>query len=453
MSQKILLIDDERAIRSSLRDILEYENYQVEEAENAVKALEILKDRSFDVIFCDIKMPQMDGLEFLEKVKTSVDAPIIMISGHGTIETAVEALKKGAYDFIEKPLDLNRLLVSVRNALEKKSLVAETKILKSKIHKSDDIIGDSPELKAVLDMADKVAPTDARVLICGENGTGKELLARRIHNKSLRADQPLIEVNCAAIPSELIESELFGHESGSFTGAVAMRRGRVEQADGGTLFLDEVGGLSPELQVKLLRTLQERRFERVGGTEDIEVDIRMVAATNKKLTDAVVAGAFREDLFYSLSIINIPLPPLRERREDIPVLVAHFSEKVSKENGIPHKSFSTEALNYLTGYEWPGNIRQLQNVVERCLVLGSGNEITLDNLPPEIRDEEAQFKSAVDLLPVRLDLADTLEKIEAALIRRALARSEFVQVKAAELLGISKSLLQYKLKKYAITGH
>jgi two-component system NtrC family response regulator len=308
-------------------------------------------------------------------------------------------------------------------------------------------------MRDALSMVDRAAPSRSTVLISGESGTGKELVARAIHFASPRKEGPFVSVNCMALNPGVLESELFGHERGSFTGAVSMRRGRFEQANGGTLFLDEVGELTPDLQVKLLRVLQERRFERVGSGGEIEVDIRVVAATNTDLQVKVQAGEFREDLFYRLNVIHIPLPPLRERREDIPLLAAHFTEKLAKENGVQSKSFSDEAMNVLMGYEWPGNIRHLQNVVERCLVLLQEQIISVDNLPPEIRDEEAQFKSAVDLLPVELDLAGTLEKIEAALIRRALVRAELVQVKAAELLGISKSLLQYKLKKYGITGH
>ena len=317
----------------------------------------------------------------------------------------------------------------------------------------ENLIGRSPAMLQLKDQIRRIAGSTSTVLVTGESGTGKELVARAIHFSSPRSQEPFVSVNCMALNPGVLESELFGHEKGSFTGAVAMRRGRFEQASGGTLFLDEVGELTPELQVKLLRVLQERRFERVGGNEEIEVDIRIVAATNKDLMPLVQAGTFREDLYYRLNVVHIPIPPLRERREDIPLLVAHFAEKAAKENGIPPKTFSTEALNHLSGYEWPGNIRQLQNVVERCLVLVPGDVITLEDLPAEIRDEEAQFKSAVDLLPVQLDLADTLERIEAALIRRALVRADFVQAKAAELLGISKSLMQYKLKKYSITGH
>ena len=317
----------------------------------------------------------------------------------------------------------------------------------------ENLIGRSPAMLQLKDQIRQIAGSTSTVLVTGESGTGKELVARAIHFSSPRSQEPFVSVNCMALNPGVLESELFGHEKGSFTGAVAMRRGRFEQASGGTLFLDEVGELTPELQVKLLRVLQERRFERVGGSEEIEVDIRIVAATNKDLMPLVQAGTFREDLYYRLNVVHIPIPPLRERREDIPLLVAHFAEKAAKENGIPPKTFSTEALNHLSGYEWPGNIRQLQNVVERCLVLVPGDVITLEDLPAAIRDEEAQFKSAVDLLPVQLDLADTLERIEAALIRRALVRADFVQAKAAELLGISKSLMQYKLKKYSITGH
>jgi len=369
MSQKILIIDDERAVRTSLRDILEYENYSVEEAETAVQALEILKNTVFDAIFCDIKMPKMDGIEFLERAKTLTDTPIIMISGHGTIDTAVDALKKGAYDFIEKPPDLNRLLVSVRNALERKNLVAETKLLKTKIQKSDEIIGSSDAMKTILAMADKVAPTEARVLICGENGTGKELLARRIHNQSLRANHPLIEVNCAAIPSELIESELFGHEKGSFTSAIKQRKGFFEQADGGTLFLDEIGDMSLSAQAKVLRALQENKISRVGGEKDIAVNVRVITATNKDLTAEIAEGKFREDLFHRISVIVLKLPNLNSRISDLPELVDHFIEEICKNQGKSKISMSEKALQELSKRTWTGNIRELRNVVERLVIL------------------------------------------------------------------------------------
>jgi two-component system NtrC family response regulator len=315
------------------------------------------------------------------------------------------------------------------------------------------IVGNSRAIRDVLTMVERAAPSKSTVLITGESGTGKELVARAIHYSSPRKDGPFISVNCMALNAGVLESELFGHEKGSFTGATAMKRGRFEMAHGGTLFLDEIGELSHDMQVKLLRVLQERTFERVGGSAPIEVDIRVVAATNKNLLEEVGKGSFREDLYYRLNVVQVELPPLRERREDIPLLAAHFVHKYAEDNELPQKNFSPEALDYLTGYEWPGNIRQLENIVERCMVLTPSATIGVEDLPHEIRDEETQLKSAVDLLPVKLDLADTLDKLEAALIRRALVRSEFVQVKAAELLGISKSLLQYKLKKYGITGH
>ena len=316
-----------------------------------------------------------------------------------------------------------------------------------------ELLARSPSLESIAQRIRRVAPYDATVIVTGESGCGKEVVATTIQQMSARRNAPFVRVNCAALPGSLIESELFGFERGAFTGARERHAGLFEQADGGTLFLDEIAELTPDLQVKLLRVLQERRFERVGGGEEIEVDIRVVAATNKDLAAMVEKGTFRDDLYYRLNVVQIPLPALRERREDIPLLVAHFMDKVARENDMPAKKFTTEALNYLSGYEWPGNIRQLENVVESCMVLVPGTVIDVDNLPAEIRDEDSQFKSAVDLLPVQLDLADTLEKIEAALIRRALVRADLVQVKAAELLGISKSLLQYKLKKYAITGH
>ena len=453
----LLIIDDEKNYLLVLEALLMEAGYTITALNDPETALAFLADSEVDVIITDMKMPKVSGQEVLTHVKqTQPHIPVLIMTAFGSIEGAVEAMKYGAFHYISKPFSNDEMLLSVHNAVQLSSAHRQYRLLQENLEDrfgKHQIVGSSRAIRDTMSLVDQAAPTRSTVLITGESGTGKELVARAIHFASPRRQGPFITVNCMALNPGVLESELFGHERGSFTGAVAMRRGRFEQASGGTLFLDEVGELSPELQVKLLRALQERRFERVGGTEEIEVDIRMVAATNKKLTDAVAVGTFREDLFYRLNVINIPLPPLRERREDIPGLVVHFAEKISRENGVSLKSFSTEALNYLTGYEWPGNIRQLQNVVERCLVLGSGDEITLDNLPPEIRDEEAQFKSAVDLLPVQLDLADTLEKIEAALIRRALVRSEFVQVKAAELLGISKSLLQYKLKKYAITGH
>ena len=459
MSEKahILVIDDENGYLLVLETLLTDADYTVTCLNDPETALNFLEESEVDVVVTDMKMPRISGREVLERVKKNwPHIPVLIMTAFGTIESAVDVMKYGAFDYITKPFANDELLLSLHNAVELSHAHRQYRILQEAMadrYGTHQIIGRSRAIRDVLTMVERAAPSKSTVLISGESGTGKELVARAIHVSSPRRDGPFVSVNCMALNPGVLESELFGHEKGSFTGAVAMRRGRFEQADGGTLFLDEIGELTPDLQVKLLRVLQERRFERVGGGEEIEVDIRVVAASNKDLLQLVESGHFREDLYYRLNVVQIPLPPLRERREDIPLLVAHFMEVIATDNGTSPKVFSTEALNYLTGYEWPGNIRQLQNVVERCMVLVQGQTIDVDNLPPEIRDEEAQFKSAVDLLPVQIDLPDTLEKIEAALIRRALARAELVQVKAAELLGISKSLLQYKLKKYGITGH
>ncbi|MDR1777918.1 MAG: sigma-54 dependent transcriptional regulator [Desulfovibrio sp.] len=453
----ILVIDDEKNYLLVLQTLLEDAGYAVTAVNDPETALAFLEESEVDVVVTDMKMPKITGQGVLQRVKKSwPHIQVLIMTAFGSIESAVEVMKFGAFDYITKPFSNDELLLSVRNAAELARAHRQYRILQAAmedrygVHK---IVGRSRAIHDVLSMVDRAAPSRATVLITGESGTGKELVARAIHYTSPRKDKPFVSVDCMALNPGVLESELFGHEKGSFTGAVAMRRGRFEQADGGTLFLDEVGELTLDLQVKLLRVLQERRFERVGGTVPLEVDIRIVAATNKDLTGLVKLGQFRDDLFYRLNVVHIPMPPLRERREDVPVLVTHFVEKAATENNMPPKSFTPEALNYLTGYEWPGNIRQLENVVESCLVLGSGAAIGVDDLPPDIRDEEAQFKSAVDLLPVELDLADTLEKIEAALIRRALARAKLKQVDAAKYLGISKSLLQYKLGKYGITGH
>ena len=431
--------------------------YEVTALSDPETALAFLDDSEVDVVITDMKMPRVSGGEVLARVKKNwPHIPVLIMTAFGSIESAVDLMKQGATNYITKPFSNDEMLLSVQNAAELARMHRQYRILHESLEErygKHRIIGNSRAMRELMSLVDRAAPSRATVLITGESGTGKELVARAIHFASQRSHEPFVSVNCMAFNAGVLESELFGHEKGSFTGAVAMRRGRFEQADGGTLFLDEVGELSPELQVKLLRVLQERSFERVGGSAEIQVDIRVVTATNRDLLAMVHAGTFREDLYYRLNVVHIPLPPLRERREDIPLLVAHFTEKCCKENDLPLKTFSTEALNYLVGYEWPGNVRQLQNVVERCVVLVSGQEITLEQLPPEIRDEEAQFKSAVDLLPVQLDLADTLERIEAALIRRALVRADFIQANASKLLGISKSLMQYKLKKYGITGH
>lgn len=369
---KILIIDDERAIRRSIREILEYEKYVVDEAEDGMQGLEMATKNEYELIFCDIKMQKMDGIEVLDSlIAKQIDTPIIMISGHGTIENAVDCLKKGAYDFLPKPIDLNRLLVSVRNALDKKDLVQETKALKRKISKIDQvqIIGESDAILSVRQLIEKVAPTDARVMITGENGTGKELVARLLHQKSKRTHMPMLEVNCAAIPSELIESELFGHEKGSFTSAIKQRKGKFELANGGTLFLDEIGDMSLSAQAKVLRALQENKISRVGGDGDISVDVRIVAATNKNLIEEIEKGNFREDLFHRLNVIPIHVPALRDRKDDIPLLVEFFLKQIAEELNLAPVNFDKAALKTLQDWKWPGNIRELRNVVERLMIL------------------------------------------------------------------------------------
>ncbi|MEM6522930.1 MAG: sigma-54 dependent transcriptional regulator [Bacteroidota bacterium] len=373
---KVLIIDDEQSIRDTLKEILEYEKYQVSEAKNGEEGLKLLTAEKFDVALCDIKMPKMDGLEVLEKaVIEGVDTPFIMISAHGTIDTAVDATKKGAFDFIQKPPDLNRLLVTLRNAIDNGTLATQTKVLKKKVSKAYDIVGDSNSILEVKETIEKVAPTEARVLITGENGTGKELVARWIHDKSSRSKGQLVEVNCAAIPSELIESELFGHEKGSFTSAVKQRIGKFEQANEGTLFLDEIGDMSLSAQAKVLRALQENRITRVGGDKDIKVNVRVVAATNKNLKKAIEENKFREDLYHRLSVILIKVPALRDRITDIPLLVDKFLDDIAVEYGSKKKEINPEAIELLQKHKWTGNIRELRNVVERLIIM-SGNTIT-----------------------------------------------------------------------------
>lgn len=370
---QILIIDDDRPIRTSLTEVLEYEKFKVDSAEDGASGLKMLKDGKYDLLLCDIKMPKMDGMEVLDKlIEEHIEVPVVMISGHGDIETAVSAVKKGAFDFIAKPLDLNRLLVTVRNALDKNDLVTETKQLRKKVYKSklNEIIGESKAIEAVKEMIDKVAPTDARVLITGENGTGKELVALNLHQYSERKKDPFVEVNCAAIPSELIESELFGHEKGAFTSAIKQKKGKFEQAEGGTLFLDEIGDMSASAQAKVLRALQENKISRVGSEKDIKVNVRVLAATNKDLKQEIEAGNFREDLYHRLSVILINVPALRERKEDIALLTDYFLDKLSKENGHPKKEISAKALKALEQFDWTGNIRELRNVIERLIILG-----------------------------------------------------------------------------------
>lgn len=390
---KILIIDDERAIRRALREILEFENFDVDEAEDGKQGVRKAVSEEYAIIFCDIKMPNMDGMEVLDALKdAAVESPVIMISGHGTIDTAVQAIKKGAFDFIEKPLDLNRILVTIRNASDRSALVEERKVLKKTVQrfKGTSIIGETPEIIQIKSMIEKVAPSDARVLVTGENGTGKELVARSLHDLSNRKDQAFVEVNCAAIPAELIESELFGHEKGAFTSAIKQKKGKFELAEGGTLFLDEIGDMSTSAQAKVLRALQENVIQRVGGEKDIKINTRVVAATNKDLRKEIEEGRFREDLYHRLAVILIHVPSLNERREDIPVLAEHFLTMVCNEHGISRKQFSPDALDALKQTDWTGNIRELRNIIERLVILCGetikGEDVRLFSNPKSVKN-------------------------------------------------------------------
>ena len=454
MNNQILVIDDEKNYLLILETILGEEDYSVTALSDPEMALNYLDESEVDVVITDMKMPGVSGQEVLEHVRKNYPhIPVLIMTAYGSIDGAVEAMKCGAFDYISKPFSNDELVLSVKKAVMLSRSEQEIIRLRQTLaeqHGPHKLVGRSKPIREVLQLVSKVAPSKSTVMVTGESGTGKELIAKAIHYSSPRKNAPFISVNCMSLNPGVLESEIFGHEKGSFTGASAMKKGRFELAHGGTLFLDEIGELSSDLQVKLLRVLQERSFERVGGSKTITVDIRLVVATNKNLKEAVEQGNFREDLYYRLNVVNVDIPPLRERREDIPVLVAHFMQKLSGDENRSNKKFAPDALEYLTAYEWPGNVRQLENVVERCMVLAAKDVIGVEDLPSEIKDEEAQFKSAVDLLPIKLELAGTLVKIEAALIRRALVKSGFVQVKAAEFLSISKSLLQYKLKKYNI---
>ncbi|MBU1041440.1 MAG: sigma-54 dependent transcriptional regulator [Proteobacteria bacterium] len=456
MSGNILIMDDELNYLLVLEAILSDAGYKVTTLSDPEMGLAFLEESEVDVVVTDMKMPKLTGKDVLDHVKKHYSyIPVLIMTAFGSIEAAVEAMRTGAFDYITKPFSNEELLLSISKAMQFARSQQENRLLRRQIQERfgpENIVARDKSMRHVLDMVHRAAPSRSTVLVTGESGTGKELIAKAIHNDSPRKDGPFISVNCMALNTGVLESELFGHEKGSFTGAVSRRRGRFELADKGTLFLDEIGELSHDMQVKLLRVLQERCFERVGGTESVEVDIRIVAATNRDLTKAVADGRFREDLFYRLNVVSIELPPLRERREDIPFLAAHFLDRYARENNRELKGFTPSAMDYLSAYEWPGNVRQLENVIERCVVMSMGDTVSAEDLPPEIKDEESQFKSAVDLLPTKLDLSDTLEKIEGAVIRRALVRADFVQVKAAELLNVSKSLLQYKLKKYNISA-
>lgn len=414
---KILIVDDEPAIRKTLREILEFEKYDVDEANDGLDCLVKLKQTKYDVVIMDIKMPKMDGMEALDRVQLlAPETPVIMISGHANIDTAVDAVKKGAFDFISKPPDLNRMLITVRNAMDKSSLITEAKVLKRKVHKhkTQEIIGSSKAINTIKDTIDRVAPTEARVLITGENGTGKELVARWMHEKSPRRDGNIVEVNCAAIPSELIESELFGHEKGSFTSAHKQRMGKFELANGGTIFLDEIGDMSLSAQAKVLRALQENKITRVGGDKEIAVDVRVIAATNKDLRMEIQRGRFREDLYHRLAVIIIRVPPLNNRRDDIPMLVDHFNKIVCAEYGVDKKEFSEEALEQLKNINWTGNIRELRNVVERLIIM-SGETVTEDDIKQHVTpssvgyESQTQFKEVFDKFK---DIEDVKKFIE-----------------------------------------
>ncbi len=407
---RILVVDDDRSIRRTLKDILEFEKYKVDEASDGLDCIVKIKQSKYDVIILDIKMPKMDGMEAIERIQALCpETPVVMISGHGTINTAVEAVKKGAFDFIQKPPDLNRLLITIRNALDKSTLITQKKALQRKVSKVkvQEIIGESKSIKSIIETIERVAPTDARVLVNGPNGTGKELVARWIHEYSNRKDKPIIEVNCAAIPSELIESELFGHEKGSFTSAHKQRLGKFELANDGTLFLDEIGDMSLSAQAKVLRALQENIITRVGGDKVISVNVRVIAATNKDLRKEIAAGRFREDLYHRLAVIIIKVPSLNDRADDIPLLVTHFNEKICAEYGVPTKKVATSAIKTLQTYNWTGNIRELRNVVERLIIL-SGDEITKKDVEKYV----SAHQTAKTSLSTLIDKFDTLEELQ-----------------------------------------
>jgi two-component system, NtrC family, nitrogen regulation response regulator NtrX len=453
---KILIIDDERSIRNTLREILEYEQYQVDDIDNGADALLLITKNEYDLILCDIKMNKMDGMEVLtEGLKIQPDLPFIMISGHGTVETAIEASKKGAYDFITKPPDLNRLLLTVRNALERKNLVIETKVLKRKASRTREILGNSPSIQKIKDTIDRVAPTDARVLITGANGSGKELVARWLHEKSNRSDSVLIEVNCAAIPSELIESELFGHEKGSFTSAIKQRIGKFEQANGGTLFLDEIGDMSLSAQAKVLRALQENKVTRVGGEKEIDVNVRVIAATNKDLQKEIDAGNFRMDLYHRLSVILIHVPHLTERKDDIPLLAQSFCNEICNDYGMPVKEITKEAMEVLKTMVWTGNIRELRNMIERLIILSdkviSDNEVIAFANPNSISISNSLSKteksSNFDEFTNFQEYKDFAER---NFIKYKLEKNNWNVSKTADEIDIQRSHLYSKIEKYSL---
>jgi len=444
---KILIIDDERSIRNTLKEILEYEKYKVDEAEDGVKGLEMIHENHYDLVLLDIKMPKMDGIEVLEKAMLeNVETPFIMISGHGNVETAVECVKKGAYDYLQKPPDLNRLLITVRNALDKSNLITETKVLKRKVSKSRDIVGESPAIIKILETIERVAPTDARVLVTGDNGTGKELVARWIHEKSNRSKGPLVELNCAAIPSELIESEMFGHEKGAFTSAIKQRIGKFEQANGGTLFLDEVGDMDLAAQAKVLRALQEGKITRVGGDKEVKVDVRIVAATNKDLLAEIDAKRFRMDLYHRLSVILLHVPSLIERKNDIPLLADRFVKEICEDYGMPIKKITPSAIESLMQFDYTGNIRELRNIIERLVILSS-EKITDEDVSNFVSNA-VSAKSPKMLFDQFEKFQDFKEYIERMFIEDKLKKNSWNVSKTADLLDIQRSHLYNKIEKY-----
>ncbi|MDB5120469.1 MAG: zraR 3 [Sphingobacteriales bacterium] len=454
---KILIIDDERAIRSTLREILEYEDYQVEDVDNGIDGLEMIRKNGYDLVLCDIKMNKMDGMEVLtEGLNIQPDLPFIMISGHGTVETAVEASKKGAFDFISKPPDLNRLLITVRNALERGTLVTETKVLKRRVSKTRQMLGESSALNRIKDTIERVAPTEARVLVTGANGSGKELVARWLHEKSHRAGASLIEVNCAAIPSELIESELFGHEKGSFTSAVKQRIGKFEQANGGTLFLDEIGDMSLSAQAKVLRALQENKVTRVGGEKEIEVDVRVIAATNKDLQKEIEAGTFRMDLYHRLSVILIHVPQLSERKDDIPIIAQSFCEEICSDYGMPTKKISDGAMDALKALPWTGNIRELRNMVERLIILSDKviTESDVKNFANPSLQQTPTTQGNGGGSAVNYDQFTNFQEYkdytEREYIKFKLEKNNWNVSKTAEDIDIQRSHLYSKIEKYSL---
>jgi two-component system, NtrC family, nitrogen regulation response regulator NtrX len=448
----ILITDDEKSIRNTLREILEYENHRVLEADNGESALKILSEDEIDLVLLDIKMKGMDGIEVLEKMRLKgSDIPVILVSGHGTIELAVEATKKGAFDFIEKPPDLNRLLVSIRNALQNKKLISVNREMRSKLHGVQKIIGTSRQIEQIREIIDKVAPSLSRVLITGENGTGKELVALWIHEKSSRNTGPFVDVNCAAIPSELLESELFGHEKGAFTGADQQRIGKFEQADGGTIFLDEIGDMSFDAQAKVLRVLQEKKVTRVGGTEDIYVDVRVLAATNKDLNEEISNGSFREDLYHRLNVIPIHVPPLRERKEDIPLLVEFFMNQLGDEDiSVSGSNFEEDALEELKNMKWSGNVRELQNVVERLVLLAPDKTITVKDIHKFVTQNRQDEEALDELIKNNSTFQSFKEEAERLFLLKKLRENDWNISQTAEAIDIQRSHIYNKMKKYDI---